>query len=304
MGARARPNFFIVGAPKAGTTALWSYLRQHPQIFMPALKEPQFFASDIRGNQRNVTSLAEYLDHFRGSNALAIGEASTCYLGSPAAPCEIKNFCPEARIIIMLRNPIDVMYAQHSENIFDGTEHIGDFRIALDSEEPRVWRSGRCRGQPVRRLRYRELVRFSEQVGTFLEVFGRPNVHVIVYDDFATSPRIVYDKVLTFLEVNPQEHECSFDVIHGNRKIRSTAIQDLLRHPPAPVRKFTHVVLTKRARTILGHLLNRLNSQTVPRPTLDPAFRRQLEIDFIREVKQLGQLIGRDLSGWAGVETC
>jgi len=297
MGATAEPNFFIVGAPKAGTTALWTYLRQHPQIFMSTLKEPQFFASDIRGNQRNITNLPDYLELFRGAQQPAIGEASTCYLGSPAAPREIKTFCQQARIIIMLRNPIDVMYAQHSECVFDGTEHIADFRTALDSMETRVWRSGRCRGQPVQRLGYRELVKFSQQVRSFLEAFGRPNVHIIVYDDFAADSAEVYRSVLTFLGVSPS-HECSFDVVHANRTIRSSAIQDLLRHPPNLVKRFTRAFLTKRARTGLGHRLNRINTRVVVRPMLDPEFRRRLETDFISEVQQLGHLVGRDLSSW------
>jgi len=293
------PNFFIVGAPKAGTTALWFYLRQHPQIFMSALKEPQFFACDTRGDQRTVTRLADYLDHFRGANALAIGEASTCYLGSPAAPHKLKEFCPEARIIIMLRNPIDVMYAQHSECVFDGTEHIRDFRLALDSKEPRIWRSGPRRGLPVKRLGYRELVKFSQQVCHFLEVFERPQVHVIVYDDFATDTRTVYKNVLRFLGVDAN-HKCSFDVVHANRNIRSTVIQDLLRQPPNLIGRLAHSLLTKHARAVLGNRLNRMNTKVAVRSKLDPQFRRRLETDFICEVNQLGQLIGRDLSSWVG----
>jgi hypothetical protein len=194
------------------------------------------------------------------------------------------------------------MYAEHSECVFDGTEHIVDFRMALDSADPRVWRSGRCRGQPVRRLGYRELVEFSQQVGRFLEAFGRPNVHVIVYDDFATDVGMVYRNVLTFLGVNPN-HECFFDVVHANRNIRSTAIQDLLRQPPSLVRKFTRALLTKPMRSVLGNLLNRMNMQVVSRPPLDPGFRRQLESECAREVQQLGRLIGRDLSSWVGSPT-
>src|ERR1700747_3640485 len=123
MKSGPRPNFFIVGAPKAGTTALYSYRAQHPEVFMSRLKEPQFFASDICGNQRNVTTLSEYLKLFEDAHALAIGEASTCYLASPGAAEQIRSVCQEPRIIVMLRNPVDVMYAEHSERLFDGTEH-------------------------------------------------------------------------------------------------------------------------------------------------------------------------------------
>jgi hypothetical protein len=269
---------------------------------MPALKEPQFFATDTRGNQRRVTRLSDYLDYFRDATALAIGEASTCYLGSPAVPHKLKEFCPEARIIIMLRNPIDVMYAEHSECVFDGTEHIRDFRLALDSKEPRVWRSGRCRGLAVKRLGYRELVKFSQQVCNFLDVFESSHVHVIVYDDFASDTATAYKNALTFLGVDPN-HKCSFDVIHANRKIRSPAIQDLLRDLPNPIRHVTHSLLTKQLRSVLGSRLNRMNTKVVRRPALDPEFRRRLQTEFACEVSQLGKLIGRDLSSWVDSPT-
>src|SRR2546430_2774457 len=175
MKAIRKPDFFIVGAPKAGTTALYSYLKQHPELFMCNPKEPQFFARDICGHQRKVTTLLEYLRHFEDTHGVAVGEASTCYLGSPGAAQEIRAFCGKARIIIMLRNPIDVMYAEHSERLFDGTEHITSFPLALDSKEDRIWRCGKFCGERVIRLEYRELVKSSEQVKRFIDVFGWQN---------------------------------------------------------------------------------------------------------------------------------
>ena len=301
MEARPKPNFFIVGAPKSGTTALYSYLSQHPQIFMCSPKEPQFFAADIRGDQRVVRTLSDYLDLFRNARSVVIGEASTCYLGSLSAPHEIRSLSPEARIVIMLRNPIEVMYAEHSECLYDGTEHILDFRLALGSDEPRTWRSGRLRGQPVTRLSYRELVKFSQQVNRFINVFGRSNVHVIVYDDFADDPRLAYKEVLAFLGVWPN-HKCSFNVVHANRQIRSTWCQDLLRHPPRLVRGFSHTFLPGPVRRTLGSCLNRLNTKFVPRPMLDQDFRRQLELEFMFEVQQLSKVIDRDLCHWVAGE--
>ncbi len=156
---------------------------------MPKLKEPQFFAADICGDQRQVTTLTQYLAYFREARANVIGEASTCYLGSKNAACNIREFCPHARIIIMLRNPIEVMYAVHSERIFGGVEHITKFAVAVDSSEIRKWRSGRFKGQPWVRLSYRELVKFSEQVERFIGVFGRQNVHVVIYDDLRKESR-------------------------------------------------------------------------------------------------------------------
>lgn len=296
MKTAAKPNFFIVGAPKAGTTALHSYLAQHPDVFMSRLKEPQFFAGDICGNQRNVTTLSEYLLLFENAHAPAIGEASTCYLASPGAPEQIRSFCPEARIIGMLRNPIDVMYAEHSERLFDGTESILSFSTALESQEDRRWRCGRFKGERVVRVHYRELVKFSEQITRFIDVFGRKNICVILFDDFVSRPQDAYRQVLAFLGL--PDHECTFDVVHSNRRVKSTMLHDRLRHPPGILRKLLHTVLPQSVRRTVGERLNALNIQHVPRPPLDQHLRQRLTLEFSQELKDLGDLIGRDLSMW------
>jgi hypothetical protein len=297
MESSPKPNFFIVGAPKAGTTALYSYLRQHPEIFMCLPKEPQFFAADTCGDQRNVATLSEYLGYFKEARARAIGEASTCYLSSPGATRDIREFCPKARIIIMLRNPIDVMYAEHSERLVGGAEHIVNFAAALDSDEPRRFRSGRFKGQRVVRPGYRELVLFSQQVQRFFDAFGRPNVHVIVYDEFAKNAGLAYKDVLAFLGVSPN-HECAFNVVNSNRRIRSTIVQDLVRHPPETVRKLARAFVPRSTRQRLATTLNRRNVQFVARPVMDQQLRKRLELEYVQEVQQLSRLVDRDLSKW------
>jgi hypothetical protein len=291
------PNFFIVGAPKSGTTALHSYLRQHPDIFMSKLKEPQFFAADICGEQRSVISISEYLTHFNDARTKVIGEASTCYLASNRAAHDIREFCPNARIIVMLRNPIDVMYAEHSERVFDGIEHVEKFATALECNEVRKWRSGRFKGQDVVRVSYRELTQFSQQVKRFIDAFGTSNVHILLYDDFAKNPTLAYKEVLAFLGVWPN-HECAFDVIHANRRIRSTMVQDLLLNPPKPAQKLVRAVLPRTIRQRLGNYLNRSNIKFVARPVLDQQFRKRLESEYESEVQQLSKLVNRDLSHW------
>src|SRR5215469_17477012 len=111
----ARPSIFIVGAPKCGTTALYTYLKAHPDVFMSPLKEPQFFAEDLLGNRRNVCNWESYLALFAATGRRRAGEASAVYLGSPSAATKIKHFSPAAQIVIMLRNPVEVMHAEHGE---------------------------------------------------------------------------------------------------------------------------------------------------------------------------------------------
>jgi len=129
---------------------------------MSRIKEPQFFAADIFCDQRTVQTLADYLSCFAAArNEKRIGEASTAYLGSRNAAQEVKAFNPNAQIIIALRNPVEVMYAEHSERVFCNVEHIRNFNAALDSGEQRRWRTGPFKNQKVIRLRYRETQRDS-----------------------------------------------------------------------------------------------------------------------------------------------
>ncbi|HEX6474707.1 MAG TPA: sulfotransferase, partial [Candidatus Limnocylindria bacterium] len=122
-----------MGAFKCGTTALYDYLRQHPQVYLPFHKEPLFFGDDLTRRYGRMTE-AEYLALFRDARpGQRIGEASAWYLYSTSAAREIKAFSPEASIIAMVRNPIDVMYAEHSQLIFNVEEDILDFAEALEA---------------------------------------------------------------------------------------------------------------------------------------------------------------------------
>jgi hypothetical protein len=132
-----RPDFFIVGAFKSGTTALYEYLRQHPQVFMPFHKEPLFFGDDLTRRYGRMT-LDHYLSLFKeAGEGQRVGEASAWYLYSQCAANEIRGFSADAQIIVMLRNPVDVMHAQHSQLLFNAAEDIPDFGAALEAEPSR-----------------------------------------------------------------------------------------------------------------------------------------------------------------------
>ena len=159
-----RPDTFVVGAFKSGTTALYEYLRAHPQIFMCVPKEPMYFGADLTPRYRRMTEqeyLALFADAQPGQRA---GEASPWYLYSHSAPAEIAHFAPDARIIVMLRNPVDVMHAQHGQLVFNRREDITDFAAALEAEPARR-RGERIPGDAIRpeALYYRHSVHFAEQ---------------------------------------------------------------------------------------------------------------------------------------------
>ena len=293
-----KPDLFLVGAPKCGTTALHEYLAQHPEIFMSPRKEPQFFAADIFGEQRNVTILEHYLGCFATANGQKrIGEGSTAYLGSQTAAREIKDFSPRAQILIMLRNPADVMHAQHSQRVFDQMEHIRDFERAVDSDEDRTWHYGPFSEQKIIRPTYREVARFAEAVKRYFDAFGRENVHVIIYDDFRLNTTATYAGVLRFLRVSPAGR-MEYPIVNANRHLRSARVQQLVHEPPKSIRALSHALLSQRMRSLIGRAVVRINSAHQPRPSMNPRLRARLQMECKPDIQALSGLLNRDLSHW------
>lgn len=178
------PNLFIVGAPKCGTTAMWSYLGKHPDIFA-AGKEYHFFGSDLAYRNQQRPDSQGYLAYFgQATDERYVLDASIGYLASKRAAGEIASYSPDSRIIAILRNPIDMMHSLHSELLFQGDEDVDDFAEALSLEEARQ-RGERipeaC--QSIWALFYREVAHYSEQLIRYFDAVGRDRVHVVVFDD-------------------------------------------------------------------------------------------------------------------------
>jgi hypothetical protein len=294
-----RPDLFIIGAFKAGTTAMYEYLRVHPQVFMSVPKEPMYFGSDLTPRYRRMTE-DEYLALFKGATAAQrAGEGSPWYLYSSNAPREILEFAPTAQAIVLLRNPVDVMYAQHSQLVFNKREDIADFGEALAAEPDR--RAGQR--IPTEALRpealfYRHSVRFADQLRHWFEVVGRDRMHVIVFDDLVADPRAVYRQTLEFLGVDASV-EVDLSAYNPNKRARSGFVQRMIFAPPKPIRS-----LFGRARSLpIAHRVrDRLvsaNSTKAERAQMDPALRSELTAEFAPQVAELGELIGRDLSAWS-----
>ena len=283
-----KPNFFIAGAPRCGTTSLWGYLKGHPEIYMPAQKELYFFDADLWGNQAWAPSVEQYLGFFStASDQKRIGEATPSYLRSVRAPKEIKAFSPSAQIIIMLRNPVDVMHSLHSQALRYGTEPITDFGAALEAD-------GRRAGREL--IGYRDSTNFPEQVQRYFDLFGRENVHTIIYDDLKKNSAAVCQDTLRFLGVRP-DFASKFPLINSNTQVRSVRLQTILRQPRA-LREIGRVLVPHRLRARIGQYLSNSNLVVRPRPPMDPELRRRLQEDFEPKVERLSKLLGRDLSGW------
>ena len=296
-----RPDFFIVGAPRCGTTAMYEYLRRHPQVFMPEHKEPMYFGLDLTQLHVRLTE-ADYVRLFRGAlPGQRVGEASTWYLYSRTAAREIHEFAPSGQIIIMLRNPVDVMYSLHRELVFYRGEVIEDFDAALGAEEDRK------RGQrlgPSRRpeaLYYRDTVRFTDQVERYFTEFGRPRVKVVIFDDFVRDPGGTYADVLRFLAVD-DTFRPEFERVNESKRPISPALQALVVRPPRPLDRLIPFL----RRSPLAHQVRSAflsaNSRTSERPPMPSDLRDRLTREFSPEVARLSDLIDRDLSRWTQVD--
>ncbi|HUO47414.1 MAG TPA: sulfotransferase [Acidimicrobiales bacterium] len=297
------PNLFIVGAPKAGTTALSTYLDRHPDIWV-APYEMIYFGSDLTvldkaGKPRRLyegfyrdTFAPHTEEHYRGDH-------SVTYLCSERAAQEIHDFEPGARIVAMVREPVEQMYSQHSELLFQGEEDIEDFAEALAAEP------ARRRGERIPRacrkpflLEYRRVASYAEQLERYLTVFGPDRVHVVVFDDFAADTASAYRGVLEFLGVDPG-FAPGFEIVNPNKAVRSIRTRERLRAAPATMRRLGRLVVRdERRRAGLRRRIAELNTVQRPRPPLDPQLRRQLQEEMAPGVQRLEGLLERELGGW------
>jgi hypothetical protein len=293
----ARPNFFIVGAPKCGTTAMSHFLRQHPEVAVGA-KEVYYFGADL-GFPVRPASEAEYVRRVAAAEGVTrVGETSVFYLQSRTAPEEIRAFDPDAAIIAMLRNPVEMVYSLHSQLVYVDSEDIRDFETALGADDDRRAGRRRPRHPVIARCGYRETGRYSEHLARYFDVFGRGRVHTVIHEDLRADPQGTFAGVCAFLGVDPTVRP-EFAAINPHKRARSRIVQRVLQHPPEVVRQLAHALPVATLRREVATVAGRLNTSYEPRPPMRDGLRRQLRAEFAPEVASLSELLGRDLTGWS-----
>jgi hypothetical protein len=313
---RRLPDFFIVGHPKSGTTALYEMLRQHPQIYMPAIKEPRFFASDMRPRFQPPRShvlprtLEEYLALFDGALAgQRVGEASPSYLWSRTAARRIAEMQPGARIIAILREPTSFLRSLHLEFLRSHVETERDLGKAIALQDAR--RQGRRvprRSHRPQLLQYTDQVRYVDQLRRFHERFPREQVLVLIYEDFRADNQATLQSVLRFLDVDQRYPITVKDVHPTTHGMRAHAIDDLvysvsLGHGPLKraARSALRVLASRRLRRgAFRAVRRRIVLEELPEP--DPRLLSDLRRRFKPEVLVLSEYLGRDLVRLWGYE--
>lgn len=283
-----KPDFFLVGAAKAGTTSIFKYMVQHPSVFIPDIKEPHYFSEFPQPRAPRLESDDAYLSLFERCPPGAVaGDASTSSLYSPSAATRIHELNSEARILIVLRNPTDRAYSFYWHNRREFAEDLG-FEEALEIEPRRI-----ADGSPFR-YHYVASGMYFEQVRRYLDVFGREAVLVHLFEDLKNNPAELCRSIFAFLGVDPDYPIDTGGVFNPGGPNRSRLIGWLL-SPQLPGRKLVRAILPMTSRKAKYWLMER---NVASPPHLDAEIRNRLASTFLDDIERLESLIGRDLSAW------
>jgi hypothetical protein len=301
-----RPNFFISGAPRCGTTALYTYLSEHPRIFMSGVKELNYFATDFPNVQKiTFKSVDDYHGLFAsaGPQHLGVGEASPFYLFSKVAFKNMYEYDPHAKVILTLRNPVEFIESYHRLNLSLLREDEPDLAKAWALQDAR--RQGEHIPASARQpelLLYGDLGRFGYYIERLFAIFPREQVKIFLFDDLRADARAVYEQTLAFIGV-PSDDRREFPQINANFENRSRLMARMF-HPPQPVyRAFVKFIgffgpgFMEKV-SIFYNRLERLNTTRTKRTGLEPALRARMLEHFGQDIKKLSGLIDRDLSSW------
>lgn len=297
------PNTFIVGAPKCGTTALCSYLAQHPNVFMSDPKEPHYFAHEEMPRRTHYyNDLQSYLALFTKATPehSIIAEGSVWYLFSEYGIRKIFDFNPNAKLIVMLRRPDEMVHSYHNQAILSFNEDILDFELAWHSsvgDFPSRIFTKHC--DEPKLLRYDKIANYGSQLERLFNIFPKDQVLVILFDDFKTCTSDVYNDTLKFLNL-PEFHSVELKKVNENKYLTHKRLGRFLKYPPKSA-----IQLAEAFKKMLG--INRLNvrkklieviSKNRKRDPVSNELKSEIIECYKDEIVKAQDIIQRDLSQW------
>jgi hypothetical protein len=296
VGLIPQPNFFIVGAAKSGTTSLWMYLKQHPEVYMPQAiehKEPAFFC-DIYGYKDFDTYLSLFTE---AKDKKAIGEASHAYLTSPESAAWIQKFYPHAKIIIILRNPVERAYSLYNWMIGAGYEWIYPFEKALIVEEERLKDSYFKHHNPEYFYNYLYFNSglYASQIERYFQLFSGEQIKVLLFEDLKNNPVTTTQNIYNFLEVNssfiPQVD------IHNRAHTPYSALAQYFFRQKLP--KYLHKSGITKAKKIQKIAFNtNLFLGQFKQKKIKDCIKHNLQEKYRENIQKTANLIKRDLDFW------
>jgi hypothetical protein len=301
MPTDAKPNLFIVGAQKSGTSALAGWLGQHPQVYISFPKEPGFLAFGERGypykdgygndapaSRYVVNSERAYLALFANATPgqAIIGEASTWYFAIPGMARRIKNYNPDAKIIVILRDPVERAYSAWCHARSDQLEPCENFSTALALEEQR--------GEVEFLLRYRRMGLYSEPLAEYQAAFPSGQLLVLFYEDLRVNPSDTWQRVCDFIGIDARQAPDFGHRYNRSGQPRHRFLHDLLRSHR--LKRLVRPVLPHKVALSLKQQVDTLNLREFP--AMDAASRAELREYYRGDIEQLSRLTKRDLVAW------
>lgn len=302
-GAELPPSFFIVGAPRCGTTALSKALARNPRISFSKPKETHFFL-EPHPNLSDAEARTLYLERYHphlGTHHQVLGDGSVSYLYSSDAITRALRFDARAKFIVLVRNPLEMLPSYHSRMLYQLDEDIKDFAKAWALQDSRA--SGRNlpkRCRDPRLLQYGEVGKHGAHLERLFEVAGRDRCLVIVFDDFRRTPRLVYEQVLRFLSVD-DDGQTQFSRKRETSGFKSRWLQQFVMNPPPWLWRFIELGDPAKILARLKPIRRRIktfNTYQEARPALSPEMRSILRAYFAADLRKLSALLNRDLSHW------
>jgi len=294
------PDFFILGVAKAGTTSLYHYLRQHPQLFLPTHKEPRFFAYPENPEQWQgprvhqlistiPTSLEAYLQFFAESPpASKRGDASPTYFSCPWTPARIARLIPHAQFILILRNPIERAYSHFLDNLTSGWEPLHSFEEIIQ-----VYLEGKRRNWWFK-WHYIEMGFYAQHLSRYFQYFKPEQFLIIPYETYKAHRAHTLQTIFRFLQVN--EHvPVNFDLTFNTSGVPRNQLIDTLLNRPNPLRTYLRKLLPASLRQ---QLRRKISERNKIRPPMSSRAREQLRGIYREDVHKLSEMLNQDFTHW------
>ena len=294
------PNFLVIGAQKAGTSAIYYYLNKHPQIYMSSLKEPGFFhfeneeidfcgPGDRRYYSCRVTSIEAYKKLFQEvSSEVAVGEASTWYLHSIKAPERIKHYIHDAKLIAILRNPVDRAYSAFMHARREEREPFSNFMEALQEEDARIQNNwGHL-------WRYKHMSLYATQLKHYYKLFNRNQIKVYLHEDLNNNPANLLKDVFRFLGVE----ETFTPDLSIRRNVSGIPKNKVLHRFLSEKQSVKNVLKPFFPTPFRERIVSQLVKQNLVKEPLSAEVRQELTKVFQQDIFELQDLLQRDLSKW------
>ena len=283
------PTFIVIGVAKGGTTSIYRYLDQHPEIYMCPDKGPNYFGYEDARNWRwhdegeppllrhfKVSTLEEYEALFDGvTSERAVGEVSPQYFRCPTAARRIRETVPDVKLVASLRNPADRAFSGYLMRTRRGAA-AGDARAELTRESSHV----------------REGFYFT-RMKRFYDAFDREQIKIYLFDEFKKDPGAIIRDLCEFLEVD-SGHELDTTVRHNPANVPRSALLNRVLYHPKVVRGVKAVLPSRLQRTAKALRQRNLS----PAPSFPPELRAELLELYREDILRLEDLVGRDLSAW------